>query len=583
MKPPVTTLASTVTAHAKDSLGMRLRKVGVGLLLLVTFSAAAQAQSASDFVTKTINNQITITGYIGSAQVVVIPSTLKGLPVTTLGDYSFGSNVTSVTIPNSVASIGEYAFDHDKSLTTFSVSAQSVYYSSLDGVLFNQSKSKLVRYPAGSLRSSYTMPVGVHLGNNAFSECTHLTSVTLPTSLISIGSEAFYGCTSLTTVIIPSTVTSIGSEAFAGCTSLNSVTIPSSVTTITDYTFGGCTSLASVIIPSSVTTIRSYAFVSCSSLIGMTIPNSVVTIGSGAFADCSSLISLTIPNRVTTITDYTFYGCSSLASVTIPSSVTGIGDYAFTNCTNLTTATIPSNVTNIGKSAFDGCASLKRAFFMGNAPVTGAHVFLNTANTFTVNYYNGASGFLSPIWTDSVGDQYPAVNVGIKPRAPAQTIIFPAIGNQVYGAIFDAGGVASSGLPVTYSWAGPAKVYGNIVVATGLGTVSIRAHQNGDADYSAAPTVLQQFTVSSAPQTITFPAVAAGKVGQTITLKATASSDLPITYSVVPTTGYTGRATISGSSLTFTAAGNLKLAANQAGNADYTAAPRVIVTVNVAP
>ena len=113
-------------------------------------------------------------------------------------------------------------------------------------------------------------------------------------------------------------VTAIGDEAFYECTSLTSVTIPGSVQSIGDYAFGSCDSLVSVTILEGVPEIGKGMFFLCTSLSSVTIPESVKTIGDSAFTQCYSLASVTIPEGVTSIEDDTFYACRSLASVTIP-------------------------------------------------------------------------------------------------------------------------------------------------------------------------------------------------------------------------------------------------------------------------
>ncbi|MEN8783477.1 MAG: leucine-rich repeat protein, partial [Akkermansiaceae bacterium] len=171
-------------------------------------------------------------------------------------------------------------------------------------------------------------------------------------TVTSIGNEAFKNCTDLTSITIPDSVTSIGNGAFNGCTSLTSITIPDDVTSIGDYVFQNCTSLTSITIPDNVTSIGESAFGSCTDLTSITIPDSVTSIGNGAFYSCTSLTSITIPDSVTSIGEGVFQDCSSLTSITIPDGVTSIGDYAFAGCTSLTSITIPDNVTSIGEGAF---------------------------------------------------------------------------------------------------------------------------------------------------------------------------------------------------------------------------------------
>ncbi len=189
------------------------------------------------------------------------------------------------------------------------------------------------------------------IGEDAFEDCSSLTSVTIPNSVTYIGYDAFKDCSSLTSVTIPNSVISIGIYAFSGCSSLTSVTIPNSVTYIGGGAFNGCSSLTSVTIPNSVISIGIYAFSGCSSLTSIDIPNSVTSIGYDAFKDCSSLTSITIPNSVTSIGEGAFLGCSSLTSVTIPNSVTSIEGHAFAFCSSLTYVTLPNNAT-IDNSAF---------------------------------------------------------------------------------------------------------------------------------------------------------------------------------------------------------------------------------------
>ncbi len=162
--------------------------------------------------------------------------------------------------------------------------------------------------------TSVTIPDSVtSIGESAF-EDSGVDSVTIPNSVTSIGNRAFYNC-GLTSVTIPDSVTSVGECAFYDCSSLTSVTIGDSVATIGSYAFEYCSSLTSVTIPDSVTSIGNRAFYNCSRLKSVTIGDSVTTIGDEAFVGCYSLTSVTIPNSVTSIGNRAFGFCNNLNTI----------------------------------------------------------------------------------------------------------------------------------------------------------------------------------------------------------------------------------------------------------------------------
>ena len=277
---------------------------------------------------------------------VVIPSSLEyngtTYSVTSIGGsaFSYCSGLTSVTIPNSVTYIGRYAFSNCSGLTSIDVALENTHYSSIDGVLYNYAQDTLIQCPGA--KTSVTIPNSVtSIGSWAFFYCSGLTSVTIPNSVTSIERSAFSYCSGLTSVTIPNSVTSIGNGAFYYCSGLTSVTIPNSVSYIEDWAFSYCSGLTSVTIPNSVTSIVRRTFEGCSGLTSITIPNSVTSIGDNAFNGCSGLTSVTIGNSLTSINERAFYGCTSLSSLvslaTIPPT---IGNEAFPY-PNTCTVTVP--------------------------------------------------------------------------------------------------------------------------------------------------------------------------------------------------------------------------------------------------
>jgi len=166
-----------------------------------------------------------------------------------------------------VLSIGNNVFWNCFYLTTIEVDTDNPEYASENGVLFNKTKTTLIKYPQGITDNFYSIPSSVTtIGNNAFSDCTFLTSVTISNSVTTVGNQAFQNCTGLTSLNIPNSVTSIGSQAFSGCNGLTSVIIPNSVQSIGNQAFSRNTGLTSVTIGNSVTNIGNYVLFGCPNL-----------------------------------------------------------------------------------------------------------------------------------------------------------------------------------------------------------------------------------------------------------------------------------------------------------------------------
>ena len=248
------------------------------------------------------------------------------------------------------------------------------------------------------------------IGDEAFSECSDLESVTIPDGVTSIGDDAFFYCENLRSITIPESVTSIGNDAFGGtswlaekrkenplviinnilidATCKGDVIIPDGVTTIGDGAFHDCWDLTSITIPDSVTSIGMWAFAYCSGLTEITIPDSVTSIGNWAFAYCSGLTEITIPDSVTSMGEYAFCNCSGLTSITIPGSVKSIGNYAFIKCSGLTSITIANGITNIGSNAFENCSHLTSITVPDSVTSIGYEAFAGCSDLTEISILN---------------------------------------------------------------------------------------------------------------------------------------------------------------------------------------------------
>ena len=369
--------------------------------------------------------QVTVTAnfeyaYSANADWLTITKSRSGIKVTAKANANFEERTAEITISSE-----KYGVSKAITIMQQGVSAESqnvILYTSSDGKIVTPYKSDV--FGANIVSNTYRDGQGIiifdgpvtSIGDDAFFDCTSLTSATIGNGVTSIGNYAFYGCTSLTSVTIPDNVTKIGGSAFQRCSSLTNITIPDSVTSIGYDAFRDCSSLTSVTIGNSVTTIGGSAFNGCTSLTSVTIPDSVTWIGNEAFYGCTGELiinskivktnytydnypanpnngwlygakftKVTIGNSVTSIGEYAFRYCRSLTSVTIGNSVTSIGDEAFLDCSSLTSVTIGNSVTSIGSSAFEDCTSLKTVYCKPTTPPAG--------DWYMFSYYSYSSGF----------------------------------------------------------------------------------------------------------------------------------------------------------------------------------------------
>lgn len=357
---------------------------------------------------------------------IVIPESIDGHPVTAIAEYAFSGKtpqsdydlsdrtdlwLTSIYIPNSVKSIGGFAFKNNKNLESVHLPENGCIIGHKDrwdayGSIFSECISlKTITIPngldiidgtyRGTCISALSAP---NLENVIFSKgtsaicrgilanCPSLKSVDIPDSVKSIGAFAFSGCEALESVRLPEGSCEIGSilnyynesqlygNVFQGCTSLTSLRLPKGITAISsennyawDYSMFSAPALKSVTFEDGTNTLFAHMFENCEALESVSIPNGVKTIPSYCFSNCKALASLDIPESVKTIESYAFKGCG-FASIDLPDTVKAIHDRAFADCTSLSTVNLPTKGVELGGSyypsnsnsgTFAGCTALK--------------------------------------------------------------------------------------------------------------------------------------------------------------------------------------------------------------------------------
>lgn len=339
-------------------------------------------------------------------------------------------------------------------LQKFTVESGNKHYKVVSGMLVETESGTLIAYPRGKTTSSLTIPDSIsRIGNYAFSYSPYLKSVTVPGSVKSIGTEAFFYCTSLEKAVLKSGVQEIEDRAFYETWNLTAITIPASVksmgvnvfskteldnggygfavlATVTSGSYaekwcfenGISTSTGSetitsgkfefmklngklslteyynydttnIEIPSSVgglpvTAVAAEAFAYHEEIESIVIPKGVTTIGSHAFIECPSLSSVTLPSTLKEIGNASFFNCGSIEQITLPSGLEKIGEDAFYYCESLKTITIPASVTEVGRWAFEQCMSLTKVVWNSTADVTQL-VFCNCENLSSVTLAAG--------------------------------------------------------------------------------------------------------------------------------------------------------------------------------------------------
>lgn len=453
----------------------------------------AERQVSGDYVYTVLKDgSAEIVKYIGTLPSVQIPDALDGHPTVSIAADAFedAESMTAVSIPDSVETIAGNPFRHCAELVRISVSRSHPTLETVNGVLAEKNKRELICYPQGFQAESYAIPDSIlsigafafynasnllaiaipasvmHIGDSAFSECYNLKSIVIPNSVVSIGDFAFGECSLMTTVVLSDSVQEMGANPFMGCNYLDNVHIPASqpnfaliddalvdkrtmrlisyftslsgqknyrvadgIQAIGAYAFYCAYHLESIELPDSVTSIGDFAFMQSIELASISIPDSTTDIGANPFADCEDLRSIWIspdhptlasingvlfnktrkelvwypydnleseyevPNGILAIDGFAFYHCS-LSSVILPETLISIGNNAFRLSECLESIELPENLAVIGDEAFSFCFSLEAITIPASVTSIGKDVF------------NGSGVFLATVEQGSYADQY---------------------------------------------------------------------------------------------------------------------------------------------------------------------------------
>ena len=352
-----------------------------------------------------------------------------GKGITSIDNSEFMNciNLTEVFVTENMRNIGSTAF-----------SDCSMNYGVYDGCKYLGNEQNpyliLVAPIATGIVSCQVHPDTKIINSYAFSDCSLLTSITIPEGVTVIGSGAFEYCKKLTDITIPDSVTILGGNAFRWCTRLASVTIGNGVTQIYDGTFERCEALTSVSLGEGIIRINKAAFADSPiiykvyengyylgseqnphlilmkpisyadsyqihpdtkvisgnafkgylSMTGVSVPNGLIAIGDNAFYECEGLPSITIPASVTYIGERAFYGCTKLTNTILPYGVTHIGDWAFYGCEKITNIILPDSVTYLGAGAFCYCTNLASVTLSNNIASLGRSTFAHCSSLTSI-------------------------------------------------------------------------------------------------------------------------------------------------------------------------------------------------------
>ncbi len=400
------------------------------LAVLCVLSLSSCTSRFGDFVFEHANGEVTIVGYRGNDEHIVVPESIDGMTVVSIADSAFpNENIRSIVLPDSVVYIANCAFIHCDALERIVLGQgiRKIYpfvFHKSDKMIYNQYENG---YYLGSEENPYMVlisvadkdsesfsfhPDTVVIGGSAFEACSLLREIRIPEGILSIGDAAFSNCPSLETLYLPKSLENVYSPLFSKCESLLEINVSEENlyfksingslfsrdgAHLIKYATGKKDSCYRI--PDDVTVIDKGAFEGAAHLNELVLHDGVEVIGRSAFRECRSLRSIYLGNSIKTIDVDTFYNCVSLAEITIPEGVEKIEYSAFMGCDSLTEITVPDSVQEIGSGAFYGCDKLERV-------VIGCGVTLIDPGVFS-----GCKALREIVFSDPAGWRAAGMNI----------------------------------------------------------------------------------------------------------------------------------------------------------------------------
>ena len=369
-----------------------------------------------------------------------------------------------ITVPKSVTGIGEGAFENTAWYKD-QPNGKIIYV----GSFLYEFKGNMA--PNTVLTAEDIKADTKYISDYAFSDCSGLKNITLPSGLEKIGASAFEGCTSLESIDIPATVNNVGEKAFSGCTLLSTVHIPAGIGDISSAMFYDCCGLNNVDIGDGIKSVGDSAFENCVGLTTISLPGSVKSIGAGAFQNCVKLQTVSNAQNIETLGDNAFNNCIALTGCVLSDKTKSVGKGAFDNCVSIAEVELPEAAQSVGAGAFNNCINVKKITIKRNATEKvslsfGSEAFSNCFKLSGV-YIDDLAAWCGYAFEDAGANPLYQAGTLYVDGAEAEELVVPAGVKEIGAYAFVNGGFNKATLPESLEGVGESAFKGCLHLKNG--------------------------------------------------------------------------------------------------------------------